>query len=250
MNRLAIVLTISTALAANLAHADAPDLSKVNGSLTAEAGRTYGDIDTVNGSISIEEKAVAQTVETVNGSITIEPLARVGEVSTVNGKIILRNGVSARSVETVNGSIIGVSNLRIEKGVEAVNGSIEIGANSLVGGNVETVNGSITLLSMKIGGNVETVNGNITIGENTVVAGHLKVNKPKGWGINWGKPKVPRIVLGPNSQIQGDLIFEREVELYVHSTAKYGKLIYLEAEAGKAEALKPIVFTGKQPDFK
>ena len=250
MNRLAIALTISAALASTLAHAEAPDLSKVNGSLTAEAGKTYGDIDTVNGSISVEEKAVAQTVETVNGSITIDPFARVGDLSTVNEKILIRNGVAARSVETVNGSIVGVSNLRIEKGVEAVNGSIEIGASSLVGGNVETVNGAITLLAMKIGGNVETVNGNVTIGENSVVAGHLKVNKPKGWGINWGKPKVPRIVLGPNSQVQGDLIFEREVELYVHETAKHGKLIYLEAETGKADTLKPIVFTGKTPDFK
>jgi acetyltransferase-like isoleucine patch superfamily enzyme len=153
-------------------------------------------------------------------------------------------------VETVNGSIVGVSNLRIEKGVEAVNGSIEIGAGSLVGGNVETVNGGITLLAMKVNGNVETVNGNITVGENTVIGGHLKVNKPKGWGMSWGKPKVPRIVLGPNSRVMGDLIFEREVELYAHSSAKYGKLIYVEAEAGKAEALKPIVFSGKEPDFK
>lgn len=250
MNRHIIAFTLCSALAAAGASADAPDLSKVNGSLTAEAGKTYGSIDTVNGSITVEEKAVTRSVETVNGSITIEALARVGTVSTVNGKIILRNGVSAKNVETVNGSIVGVSNLRIEKGVEAVNGSIEIGAGSLVGGNVETVNGGITLHSMKVSGNVETVNGNITLGEKTVVAGHLKVNKPTGWGMSWGKPKIPRIVLGPNSQVMGDLIFEREVELYVHTTAKYGKLIYLEAEAGKADALKPVVFTGKQPDFK
>jgi hypothetical protein len=103
---------------------------------------------------------------------------------------------------------------------------------------------------MKVTGNVETVNGNITVGEDSVVTGHLKVSKPTGWGINWGKPKVPRIILGPNSQVLGGLIFEREVELYVHATAKYGKITYLEAEAGKAEALKPVVFTGKQPDIK
>lgn len=250
MDRTAIALAFAAALASTLAYADAPDLSKVNGSLSAEAGRTYGDIDTVNGAITVGEKAVARTVETVNGGITIEALARVGEVSTVNGKIVLRNGVSARSVETVNGAIVGVSNLRVEKGVEAVNGSIEIGAGSLVNGHVETVNGAITLLSTKVGGNVETVNGNITVGEGSVIAGNLKVSKPTGWGMSWGKPKVPRIVLGPNSQVQGSLIFEREVELYVHTTAKHGKLIYLEAEAGKAEALKPIVFSGKQPDFK
>ena len=180
----------------------------------------------------------------------MDTFARAFDVSTVNGKILMRNGAAARSVETVNGSIVGVSNLRVEKTVEAVNGSIELGAHSLVGGNVETVNGAIKLLSMKVAGNIETVNGNITVGEGSVVSGHLKVSKPTGWGINWGKPKVPRIILGPNSQVLGGLIFEREVELYVHATAKYGKVTYLEAEAGKAEALKPVVFTGKEPDIK
>lgn len=249
MNHVILALALAAALPAVHA-ADAPDLSKVNGSLTAEAGKTYGDIDTVNGSITLEDKAVARTVETVNGSITMDAFARAFDVSTVNGKILMRNGAASRSVETVNGSIVGVSNLRVEKTVEAVNGSIELGAHSLVGGNVETVNGAIKLLSMKVAGNVETVNGNITVGEGSVVSGHLKVSKPTGWGINWGKPKVPRIILGPNSQVLGELIFEREVELYVHTTAKYGKVTYLEAEAGKAEALKPVVFTGKQPDIK
>jgi len=250
MKRLILAFALTAALPVAHADSDAPDLSKVNGSLTAEPGKTYGDIDTVNGSITVGDKAVAKDVETVNGSITLDAFARAQDVGTVNGKILLRNGVSTRSVETVNGAIVGVSNLRVEKSVEAVNGSIEIGAHSQIGGDVETVNGGIKLLSVKVTGNVETVNGNITVGEGSVVSGHLKVTKPTGWGINWGKPKVPRIILGPNSQVLGGLIFEREVELYVHSTAKYGKLTYLEAEAGKAEALKPIVFTGKEPDLK
>ena len=131
----------------------------------------------------------------------------------------------------------------------AVNGSIEIGAHSIINSHVENVNGSIKLLAVKVLGNVETVNGSITLGENTIISGHLKVAKPSGWGINWGKPKVPRIIIGPNAQVVGNLIFEREVELYVHSTAKYGKIMYLEAEADKASSLKPIVFTGKEPTF-
>ena len=89
MNRLAIALTISAALASTLAHADAPDLSKVNGSLTTEAGKAYGDIDTVNGSISIEEKTVAQTVETVNGSIGVVASHVGGDVQTVRGDITI-----------------------------------------------------------------------------------------------------------------------------------------------------------------
>jgi acetyltransferase-like isoleucine patch superfamily enzyme len=106
------------------------------------------------------------------------------------------------------------------------------------------------LLALTVGGGVETFNGNITIGEDTVIGGNVTVKKPSVVIMGWAKPKIPRVVLGPNSTVKGNLVFEREVELYVHSAAKYGKIIYLDAEAGKAEALKPVVFSGKEPDFK
>ena len=53
-----LILAIALAAALGNAHAEqnAPSLSKVNGSLTAEAGKAYGDLDTVNGSITVEEK--------------------------------------------------------------------------------------------------------------------------------------------------------------------------------------------------
>lgn len=245
-----LILAIALAAALGNAHAEqnAPSLSKVNGSLTAEAGKAYGDLDTVNGSITVEEKAAARDVETVNGSIVVDVQARADGISTVNGKIVLRNGVQAESVETVNGSIVGVSNLRVAKDVEAVNGSIEIGAGSQVGGTVATVNGGIKLLAMKVAGGLETVNGDILVGDGTEVAGGILVSKPKGWGINWGKRKVPRIVLGANSVVHGELVFEREVELFVHSSAKYGRIRYMESDKDKAGTLKPTVFTGKRPD--
>ena len=49
MNRLVLALALATALPTAYAISDAPDLSKVNGSLVAKAGQTYGDIDTVEG---------------------------------------------------------------------------------------------------------------------------------------------------------------------------------------------------------
>ena len=57
-----LILAIALAAALGSAHAEqnAPSLSKVNGSLTAEAGKAYGDLDTVNGSITVEEKAAAR----------------------------------------------------------------------------------------------------------------------------------------------------------------------------------------------
>lgn len=241
MKYLILSLALATSIPAVYAQDDLEDLSKVNGSVTAKAGRAYGDVSTVNGSISIESKATAQDVDTVNGEITVDSGAKIGDVSTVNGEIILRNDVSARSVETVNGSITGVSNVRVAKNVEAVNGSIEIGANSVIQGSVENVNGSIKLLALKVQGNIETVNGNITLGDNTEITGSITVRKATGWGMNWGKPKVPRIVIGPNVQVHGPLVFEREVELYVHSSAKLH---------GKITGATAVSYTDKVPNSK
>ena len=55
-------------------------------------------------------------------------------------------------------------------------------------------------------------------------------------------------VLAAGSVVHGELVFEREVELYVHSSAKYGPVRYMESDKDKAGTLKPIVFTGKRPD--
>jgi hypothetical protein len=59
------------------------------------------------------------------------------------------------------------------------------------------------------------------------VHGGILVEKNKGLQIGWGshKPKVPRIVIGPNAIVDGELRFERDVELFVHTTAKVGKVI-------------------------
>jgi len=36
------------------------------------------------------------------------------------------------------------------------------------------------------------------------------------------KSRTPRIVIGPNAVVDGELRFERQVELFVHPTAKIG----------------------------
>lgn len=52
--------------------------------------------------------------------------------------------------------------------------------------------------------------------------GGIKVEKPTG--INLGKQRVPRIVIGPRATVNGELRFEREVELFVHTSAKIGRV--------------------------
>jgi hypothetical protein len=109
--------------------------------------------------------------------------------------------------------------------VETVNGSIFVDEGGRVGKGVATVNGGIGLVRSEVGGNVETVTGDVTIGIGTHVRGGLKVSKPS---VNWlpvsFSKRTPKIVIGPGAVVEGDLVFEHEVKLYVHETARIGNV--------------------------
>ena len=200
---LAIALALSLgATAANAHEEKGGSISKVNGGITAEEGHQYGDLETVNGGITVRARAVADDVETVNGGITLEDDAKVRTVSTVNGGI--------RAGERV----------QVADGAETVNGGLNFDFNSRIGGDIETVNGGITVKQTQVGGQIHTVNGDITVGAKSVVRGGIWVEKPHG--IHFGRQRVPRIVIGPDATVQGTLRFDREVELFVHPSAKIG----------------------------
>ncbi len=214
MNR-TLLFTVLLA-AAGMAHAHDPaqhdgpgrSIDKVNGAINAEAGQAYGDLSTVNGGIDLERGAKAEDVETVNGGIEAE------------------DDVATRSVSAVNGGIHFGQRARIDGSVETVNGGIFIDRGGNVRRDVSTVNGGIGLVDTDVGGGIETVNGDITVGVGSHVKGGIHVEKPNknGFSIGWGKPKVPRIVIGPNAVVEGNLVFEREVTLYVHKTARIGNV--------------------------
>jgi DUF4097 and DUF4098 domain-containing protein YvlB len=197
------------------------DIDKVNGAVRTEAGVEYGSLETVNGSISVEAGVRADSASTVNGSIDIDDQAVVGTVETVNGGVDIGESVV------------------IENGVETVNGGVGIERGSRIDGKVETVNGRIELEGAEIGNGIATVNGDITVGTDSIVRGGILVEKPQGSGwFNWGgKSRLPRIVIGPNATVEGTLDFEREVELFVHDTAKIGTV--RGATAQKFSGLKP-----------
>ncbi|KRG68348.1 hypothetical protein [Pseudoxanthomonas dokdonensis] len=195
---LTLALVASPALASN-------DVSKVNGTVTADAGQTYGDL------------------ETVNGSVHIGAGAHVEDASTVNGGIDVADNAVLDSLTTVNGGIKAGNNVRISGGVEAVNGSIFLDRGTQVQRDVSNVNGGIGLVATEVGGDVQTVTGDVTIGIDSHVKGQLKVEKPKG-SFNFGVNRVPRIIIGPHAVVDGPLIFEREVTLLVHESAKTGPI--------------------------
>jgi hypothetical protein len=211
MNRTLLFTVLLAATGVAVAHDHADDrgrsIDKVNGGITAEAGRTYGDLSTVNGGIDLERGA------------------RVEDVETVNGGIEASDDVAARSVSTVNGGIRFGQRARIDGGVETVNGGIFIDRGGNVRRDVSTVNGGIGLVDTDLGGGIETVNGDITVGIGSHVKGGIRVEKPTGnWNFRMGKPKVPRIVIGPDAVVEGDLVFEREVKLFVHQSARIGNV--------------------------
>lgn len=188
--------------------ASGQDIDKVNSSITAEAGQAYGDLSTVNGSIKIEANA------------------RLKEAETVNGSIRAQDDIQARSLTTVNGSIHVGKRARIEGGIETVNGGVFVDRGGTLARGIETVNGAIGIVATELGGGIETVNGDITVGVGSRVKGGIKIEKPSSnWGgLRIGKQKIPRIVVGPNAVVEGPLVFEREVKLYVHASARIGSI--------------------------
>jgi DUF4097 and DUF4098 domain-containing protein YvlB len=202
--RLALILTLALASSTALAQ---DSIEKVNGSITAEAGRTYGGLSTVNGSITIEDRVKA------------------GDAGTVNGGIRGGDDVEAEDLATVNGSIRFGERLNLRGGIETVNGSVFLDSGGRVGRNITTVNGAIGLVRTELAGGIETVNGDITVGIGSHVRGGIKVHKPgASWmPIQFNKRK-PRIVIGPEAVVEGPLVFEREVTLYVHESARIGEV--------------------------
>jgi len=186
------------------------DVSKVNGSITAEAGQRYGGLDTVNGSIKVRAGVETGDIETVNGSVRVDEQARTGGISTVNGGIRLGAAVvTAGDVETVNGSIFSDRRTQIR-------------------GSVETVNGGIGLVETRVDGDVRTVNGDVTVGIGSVVSGSLHIKKPS-FSLSLTPGRKPRVIIGPNAVVEGALTFEREVVLYIHRSARTGTVSGAEA---------------------
>ena len=199
------------------------DVSKVNGGVRVEAGRSVGEVSSVNGSVRLERDVTAQDVSTVNGSIQIGERSRVRSIETVNGGVRLEDGVQASDVESVNGNINVANQVVVEGDVTTVNGNLSAGQGSEIRGDVENVNGRIELNATRVQGHVQTTSGDITIGPNARVAGGILVKKAsKGW-FNRNN-RLPKIVIAENAVVNGTLKFDREVELYVSDSAKIGKV--------------------------
>jgi hypothetical protein len=204
----AVVIVWAAFGASPVSHAgDGNSLTSVNSSVRAADGQTYEKLSTVNGDVRVGRGASAQEARTVNGSISLESDARVGEVSTVNGSVGIAEGVA------------------IERAAQTVNGDVEMRRRSLVGGDVVTVSGDIEIEGAEVGGQLRTVNGDIDLTDGATVRGGILVKKNRGW--NWGgKNDDPiKVNICATCVVDGELRFERPVELRVEKGARIGNVV-------------------------
>ena len=149
----------------------------------------------------------------VNGTIRVDAGERAGDLDTVNGSIKIDTGAQVGDAETVNGSI-RVADTAHAGALSTVNGSIRTGREVVIGGDVGTVNGSVFFdRGGNVGGDVETVGSH--------VRGGIHYAKPGQQWISFNR-RDPRVIIGPNARVDGPLVFERDVKLYVHESAQIG----------------------------
>jgi DUF4097 and DUF4098 domain-containing protein YvlB len=182
-------------------------ISSVNGGVHATAGETYDVLSTVNGDVRVGRGAIAETAKTVNGEIVLEDEAKVGEVSTVNGSLAVGEGVT------------------VTREASTVNGSVKLAKRTQVGGDVSTVSGEIELNGAEVAGSLNTRNGDIELTDGAHVRGGIYVKKSHDSGWNWGKQDPLKVHICATCVVDGELRFERPVELRVDNGAKIGKVI-------------------------
>lgn len=211
----------------------------LNKSIKIAPGSQAGGQSTVNGSISVGEGAVIDgSLETVNGSIRVDDNVRLKDAETVNGTIRIGSGASTDDISSVNGSIRLGQNVTVGGEIEVVNGKISLDTGTRVTDGVSNVNGEIVLAGARVGGNLSTVNGDVTVTEGSTLEGDLIVDKPGGWSNDRRKPKV---IIGPNSKVLGELVLRREVELYLHDSAEVGGV------TGEMSLSDAVRFSGDRP---
>ncbi|WP_411692430.1 hypothetical protein [Glaciecola sp.] len=179
------------------------DLTTTNKSVRVAEGRTVENISSVNGSVSIDDNVTAERVSNTNGQIKIGDNVKVDSVKAVNGQIKIKEGF-------------------VSKGdVSTVNGQIKIGENGQVGGELSTVNGSINIHNVVVEKDIVTVNGHIYLKEGSVVKGDIHF---RGNNNNNNRKHTPVLYISADSNVEGDIILERPVELELENKSLESKV--------------------------
>lgn len=216
--------------------------ASINKSIKIDAGSESDGATSVNGSITVGAGAVVSgTLKTVNGKIRVDEDAEIEDAATVNGSVTLYDNVKSHDLGTVNGSISVGAGAAVNGKIGAVNGRIKLEKGATVEQGVGNVNGSIELQGSEVGGDVTTVNGNVDLSDAAVIKGDLVVEKPSSWSFSDKKSRLPEVVIGPGSVVEGSIVLEREVKLFISETAQVGGV---EGEMSMSDAIR---FSGEHP---
>jgi len=218
----------------------------------ADGEQVEGDVRNVNGGIVIgSDCTISGDVRNVNGAITIGSATRLNALRNTNGAIEMAEGVEAESVQSTNGRIRIGRGSAVSADVGNTNGPIELAEDVTVGGSVETTNGPVRIASgARISGTVSSrngpiamtaaragdidgANGGIELLDGTVIEGGIHVRETRGTD----RSGTPRIIIGRDVVVEGPIRIEREVELYVHESARTGDI----------SGAEPIRFSGDRP---
>jgi predicted acyltransferase (DUF342 family) len=216
--------------------------ASVNKSINIDAGSESDGATSVNGSITVGEGAVVTgSLRTVNGKVRVGDNARIEEAGTVNGGLTVGENVTADALETVNGSISVGQGSEIGGEIGAVNGRITLEKGAVAAANVGNVNGSIMVKGGEVGGDIKTVNGNVNLSDESTVRGDIVFEKPNSWWSSDRESKKPEVVIGPGSVVEGTIMLEREVMLYISESAEVGGV------EGKMTMDDAVRFSGDRP---
>jgi predicted acyltransferase (DUF342 family) len=203
----ALGMLVWAASPGELAAADGRSISSVNGSIRAEPGQTYDSLTTVNGDVRVGSGAVADEAKAVNGNIDLESNARLGRMSSVNGSLRIAEGAT------------------VSREVSTVNGSVRVGPKARVEGDVSTVSGEIELRGAEVAGTLNSVNGDIDLADGAHVRGGISIRENRSSGRSWNRDDPPTVTICSTCVVEGDLRFERPVELRVDPGARIGRVI-------------------------
>lgn len=185
---------------------------------------------TVNGRIDVGGEAVVTSdLRTVNGAVRIGAGARIRDLNTINGAVTLADEAQAGSVATVNGTLAVGAGARIGGSLGTVNGALRGAGGTIVDGDVRTVNGSIDLRGVTVRGAVGNHAGDLRLLDGTLVEGDVELAAPDHSG-----KRSDAVVIGVGVQVRGTLRAERPIRLFVHPSARVGRI----------EGAVPVAFEG------
>ena len=67
------------------------------------------------------------------------------------------------------------------------------------------------------------------------------VQEPGGWNSRKEKTRNPRVVIGPGSRVEGTIVLERKVKLYISESAEVGGV------SGEMSMDDAVRFSGDRP---